>query len=426
MAGLLDNLMNDPQQMGLLMGAASMLQASGPSRTPVSLGQVLSSGLLGGMEGYGAVQNAQTQKQYRDMQMKRYGMAAEKDQMEMEQLRAAQEKQKRISEAYQSFGAPPDISSVMAAPGRVGPTPERAALVQQQPDLSSPYKRNLAMAQHLESKGLHEQANKLYEIAQKSAPKVQKWSEIQQNGQVMFAPFFEDGSAGAPVPMEVARKMEFRDFGGSVGGIDPYTGQQGFNQKKTQSPDSVASNAVAMRGQNMVDARARAALDLQRQELSGGGKAPAGYRWKPDGSLETIAGGPADKLPESQQKQVTGVNNLSNAITEYRNDLNNFGFGLSPEKRAVMGTKYNNMMLQAKEAYNLGVLNGPDYDILTSIVTDPTSGKGFFMTNSALDKQASELDRIMQQVGRTSSVVRPNATQGGNGNIDALLKKYGG
>lgn len=66
----------------------------------------------------------------------------------------------------------------------------------------------------------------------------------------------------------------------------------------TQSADNAASNAraaaegaanrgVQMRGQNLSDARAR-------ETLAQGNKAPAGYRYKPDGSMEAIPGGPAD------------------------------------------------------------------------------------------------------------------------------------
>ena len=304
--GLLDGIFNDPQTMGLLSAAAAMAERSGPSTRPTSFGQVMSSGLLGGLQGYQGVQDAQTQKAFRDMQMKRYGMAAEKDQMEMDQIRAAQEQQKRLTEAYQSFGAAPNISSVMAAPGRVGPTPERAELIQQQADLSSPYKRNLALAQHLESKGLYDQATKLYETAEKYKPKVKSWQEVRQGDQVLYAPYFEDGSAGAPVPMEVARKMEFRDMGGSVAGLDPYTGKQGFNQKKTQSPDSVASNAVQWANHNLSKQR----LDLDRAnqgqpqfvaDLGGfvtkpnaqnpnGGFTPLGGANKPDKPLTELQG----------------------------------------------------------------------------------------------------------------------------------------
>ena len=122
-----------------------------------------------------------------------------------------------------------------------------------------------------------------------------------------------------------------------------------------------------------------------------------------------VAGGPGEKLPEGQQKQVVGVQNLQNAIKEYRDALATFGTldAIKPDERAKMGTKYNNMMLQAKEAYNLGVLNGPDFQILTSVITDPRSLTGVITSRDALDKQASELSRIMGTVGSVASTPRP-------------------
>lgn len=104
------------------------------------------------------------------------------------------------------------------------------------------------------------------------------------------------------------------------------------------------------------------------------------------------------KPPEAYSKQVAGIENLNTAIAEYKDALSKFGItsALSPAARAEMGTKYNNMMLQAKEAYNLGVLNGPDYSILQEVVTNPMSVMGMATPNTALDKQASELSRIMQ------------------------------
>lgn len=176
-----------------------------------------------------------------------------------------------------------------------------------------------------------------------------------------------------------------------------------------------SSEGIQVRGQNMVDARAKEGNSVKAVEIQAGGKPPPGYRWKGDGTLEAIPGGPGDKLPESQQKQVVGTQNLSNAIREYREALKTFGTldAVKPDQRAMMGTKYNNMMLQAKEAYNLGVLNGPDFAILQSVVTDPRSIKGVITSNNALDTQAAELDRIMSGVAQTSSQLKPRggATQ---------------
>lgn len=117
---------------------------------------------------------------------------------------------------------------------------------------------------------------------------------------------------------------------------------------------------------------------------------------------------PPANLPEQQQKQIIGVQNLQSAIQEYRDQLASFGplDWAKPDARARMGVKYNNMMLQAKEAYNLGVLNGPDFQILTSVVTDPRSLTGIVTSKEALDQQASELSRIMAGIGQTAATVR--------------------
>lgn len=199
--------------------------------------------------------------------------------------------------------------------------------------------------------------------------------------------------------------------------------------------DNKARIAATIRGQDKADARAREANQIKREEVSAGGKPPPGYRWNQDGSLSAIPGGPGDKLPEAQQKQVIGTQNLSNAINEYRQALKTFGSmdALKPDQRAMMGTKYNNMMLQAKEAYNLGVLNGPDFDILQSVVTDPRSIKGVITSNKALDTQAAELDRIMSGVAQTSSQLKPRgstpptSTQGPKaGDVDGGYRFKGG
>lgn len=98
-------------------------------------------------------------------------------------------------------------------------------------------------------------------------------------------------------------------------------------------------------------------------------------------------------LPEGLNKQVTGSINLTDAISDYQKKLSNYGLSdfANPNKRAEMGNAYNNMMLQAKEAYNLGVLNGPDYDILQRVVKDPTKVSSLAFSNDALSQQADSL-----------------------------------
>ena len=211
-----------------------------------------------------------------------------------------------------------------------------------------------------------------------------------------------------------------------------------------KAPTTVgALKKSATPGELLTNQRGWAELGIKQQEVAMGGKPPPGYRWTPEGNLAAIPGGPGDKLSDAQTKQVLGVQNLQSAISDYRNALESFPTTgiVNPNDRARMGTFYNNMMLQAKEAYNLGVLNGPDYDILTSVITDPRSIKGAITSKSALDMQAANLDKLMRKIGETTSVVRPRmspssassmsaptaGTQFGvPADIQQLMNRYGG
>lgn len=66
--GLYDGLMN-PENQGLIGLSAGLLQAGGPSRMPVGLGQALGGGLMAGMQQQQQAQQFQQQKQMFDMKM---------------------------------------------------------------------------------------------------------------------------------------------------------------------------------------------------------------------------------------------------------------------------------------------------------------------------------------------------------------------
>lgn len=151
---------------------------------------------------------------------------------------------------------------------------------------------------------------------------------------------------------------------------------------RLQAETAKAGQDVTARGQDLSYGMDQQELGLKRQEQ------------------EFSQGQDVAKLSEAQKKQVIGVQNTKNAIQEYRDQLKGFGITdlASPDARAAMGTKYNNMMLQAKEAYNLGVLNDQDFEVLQKVITDPASWKGAITSNEALDSQAAELDRIMTQI----------------------------
>lgn len=194
------------------------------------------------------------------------------------------------------------------------------------------------------------------------------------------------------------------------------TTRRGQDMTDTRTREEGAANrGVTVRGQNLADDRAREAAE--RAGL------PSGYRKTPDGNLEPIPGGPATKLGEGQVKQEIGVWNTKNAITRYREALKGWSAMdiALPDARARMGTVYNDMLLQAKEAYNLGVLNGPDYKILQEVITNPASLQGGITSKKALDDQAKSLDEIMSRVATT--VANAPKQKGQSGKADPLTKE---
>lgn len=122
---------------------------------------------------------------------------------------------------------------------------------------------------------------------------------------------------------------------------------------------------------------------------------------------------PPQKIGEKQQNQVAGIDAMGQAVDAYVDALKGWKKtdAINPNRRAEIGTFYNNMMLQAKEAYNLGVLNGPDYAILQDVVRDPLSIMGAVTSNEAMAKQATDLKRIMNKIkaGITKSNVNEPA-----------------
>lgn len=248
--GLLD-FMQDPKQAGLLMAAARMAEMSGPSRTPVGIGQILGGGLGAFMQTNQAMKQQQMQdaeqeqmQQYRGMQMQG-----------MEQQQQAAKAALQRAQALQQHMAKLKTPQAAMLGQMDGPTVANAETLQQPQE--NPYQRHMSMAGHLRAGGYDAEANEYEDRALKFAPKVKNWQEVRVGDSVQFAPFFEDGTTGKPVPMEIARKLEFRDGGGTNDAFDPYTGQRKVSQQKTQSPDSIASNFLTMRGQNMTDARQR-------------------------------------------------------------------------------------------------------------------------------------------------------------------------
>ncbi|MBK6786404.1 MAG: hypothetical protein IPG77_01760 [Betaproteobacteria bacterium] len=167
-------------------------------------------------------------------------------------------------------------------------------------------------------------------------------------------------------------------------------------------------------------------------QLSGGGVGYAQPGNRPGAAPQMMVGPdnkplqkppePPKAMPEAATKQITGARNLRDAIANYKQQLQTFSMVdmLNPNERARMGNAYNNMMLQAKEAYNLGVLNGPDYTILQSVVQDPTNMRSAIVSNKALASQATELSRIASGIEKRALEAHGKTYKPGEDDNDPL------
>ena len=75
----------------------------------------------------------------------------------------------------------------------------------------------------------------------------------------------KDGSMKYLDGVKARDKLEEVNLGGKVGFRSPYEAALRAEMPKTQTLESLASNAVAMRGQNMTDARSKEANNIQQQ-----------------------------------------------------------------------------------------------------------------------------------------------------------------
>lgn len=239
--------------------------------------------------------------------------------------------------------------------------------------------------------------------------KIKDFKEIRNpDGSVSVVGFDEFGNI-TNTKQTPFKAPDVRDFGGYVGGVDPITGEVTNYGQKTMSASERDASARGWAGVNLQREQAnRDAQAVTYQQDADGNFVALPTKIQPGSVVRglPVVSGPgmsplkgASKLGEGQKKQISGIESLSNAVNAYTSAVDQWDNKkfLNPNERAKMGTLYNNMMLQAKEAYNLGVLNGPDYDILQSVIKDPTTAGALLVSNDTLKGQATTLRDMMQK-----------------------------
>jgi len=130
---------------------------------------------------------------------------------------------------------------------------------------------------------------------------------------------YDDGTTSVVPFGPDQEKAHFLDTGQQIGAVDPFTGQPvagGGLYQKQQTPDSLASNQVTIRGQNMTDARSRE-LNAIHQATANVGQiveTPEGFaRVGKDNSVTPIVadGAQLRTKPTGQVQQQIASNNVT-------------------------------------------------------------------------------------------------------------------
>lgn len=416
-----ERLRREAQNQGLLGAGIGLLMASGPSAQKQNIGQIIGQGLMAGQQAYrGAMQQA--------VQDRMMGLQLEE---------AA--KKRRQEELFNRLLMPPTAEQTTDMAGRAmgttGPTAEAAARFEQAKQTATPFgeltpeQRMIAAAMGREGglKFLSEQLKQEYSTTP---------STVMIGGRPTLVQFSKTGAMkvvnASPLPNEeqinVGDEIRFRDKNTGV-----ITGSIKLNISPADAKRIMLDEErLKIDRQKLAYEGQRLGMEGQRLNLANLESQRGAFRVvdTPEGQMyvpvipgmpaipvQSAGGQPvmgaASKMPEAQAKQVIGAQNTVNAINEFRKSLSGFTTtdAANPAKRADIQLKYRNMQLQAKEAYNLGVLNGPDLAIIEQLVQDPTTVTGIFTGKKAIDKQASELSRIITDMGNVAAK-RPKDVEG--------------
>lgn len=271
--GLLDALYGTPdkaQAMGLL--GASMMAGNTPQ------------GLLMANQHMAGAPQRQMEQKYRMMQMENLQAETEQRKLKAAQEQAQMERQARVRQAIPGLFNAAGMTGGQAMPQEVGGVPMFSKPMQAAPMQSTPGGFDVRRALELEMSPEQIAAYAgLGNIGRQEVARTVKG--VGQDGREYeyqvdkFGQRVGDGMAQYRAPLQFSQ-------GDRTTFADPYSLKPVGQFQTFQSPDSKASNAIAIRGQNMADARSRMTAEQ--------GAIPSGYRRNMSGGLEFIPGGPAD------------------------------------------------------------------------------------------------------------------------------------
>lgn len=371
MAGLLDLFDNGDAQLGL-----GLLAAAAPRADGAGFGQRL-------MEG---VNHAQSWKQQQKKQAL-YDLQMQEAQMRLEQEKRQRAQQEAIRAGMGQFFKPaqPALAPLMGDESiGIQPSAGRAAVA---PSFDAG-----GASAFLAQNGAYEDALKLLPKPKEADYKVVGDSLVMV-GQDGVKPVF----TATPKP---EAKTEVAKLFAEMNALPDGHPLRGVYAQAIQKATTHAPAATAISYGSPVPF-----------ELPGGGVGYAQPGNRPGSAPQVMTdttGKPLLKpkddkaMPVDFTKSISGLNELEKSLENYRQTLKDNG-GFSPgaigEKRANLKSAYTAVQMGLKNAMELGALAGPDVQILSGLLGDPTDPRNVFIGSSGLDAQVAQAGEYLKNRG---------------------------
>lgn len=159
------------------------------------------------------------------------------------------------------------------------------------------------------------------------------------------------------------------------------------------------------------------------------GQIEIGYVNTKDGTRTTTGTKPDPARDKEGRAAWENVARAEDSFGRYRGLLERHGVELMPgaDKLALSGA-YQDLLLEMKELYNLGVLNGPDLEIMQKVLKDPTAASSAGYRGSTILNQLDTVVKPKLEAARRRAqrLYGEDPFAEGGDDIDALVERYAG
>jgi hypothetical protein len=301
----LDALLTEDQRKLLgrnaaLSAAGALLQASGRSAVPISMGQALGSALQAGQQGY-------QQARVSSLQDLLLGQ-------KLQEAKTAQELQTQLGNIFTKPTAPlsPEQQALMAPVSEAGPFGPKVARAELAANIQPPSEAEIKAAQYqraadlLASRGKGEEAKRYQDMARDLNPRAkvvgQPFEVTDTTGKPIMVQQFESGDIRTMQGFGPKRDVVLQNLGGTTVAVNKSSLKGGETFAQTMTPSEIANLKVAQ-GNLAV---AQGGLGLRQQEFLRGAteirETPEGFAYVPK-----APGGQAMPVMGAGGQQLKGV-----------------------------------------------------------------------------------------------------------------------